>query len=218
MQTVLHGGSLTRSKESRFLSDIKPALSLFSIPYPAGQPIRTLYSQLAVDLRLLSSSYTSFGIGMASSGAADSLVQRFEELHDQILDDSCAGNVCRSCRLVITAVRDPASANSVQLAKLDLYIQLDPSPQPTPSLLGSVHQLQTAASLAGAGSGSAVLESIGTLLRVLCNIVQHPAESKHRTLRMENAKIKAMLSGHSEVSNLLSIIGTLHSLPHIIAN
>lgn len=130
-------------------------------------------------------------------------------------DDTGAGYECRSYRLVITAVRDPASANSVQLAKLDLFIQLDPTPQPNPSLLGSIHQLHTAASLAKAGSGSAVLESIGTLLRVLCNIVQHPSESKHRTLRVENAKIKAMLSGHSEVSSLLRIIGMLQSLPPV---
>lgn len=128
-------------------------------------------------------------------------------------DNTGAGDVCRSYRLVITAVKDPASANSVQLAKLDLFTQLDPTPQPSPSLLGSVHQLHTIASLADAGSGSAVFESVGTLLRVLCNIVQHPTESKHRTLRVENAKIKAMLSGHSEVFNLLRIVGTLHSLP-----
>ena len=135
---------------------------------------------------------------------------------DDTTDDSGAGHVCRSYRLVITAVRDAASANSVQLAKLDLYIQLDPTPQPHPSLLGSVHQLQAAASQADAGSGSAVLESIGTLLQILCNIVQHPSESKHRILRVENAKIKAMLSGHSEISNLLRIIGMRQSLPHII--
>ena len=118
--------------------------------------------------------------------------------------------MCRSYRLVITAVRDPESANSVQLAKLDLFTQLDPPTQPDPSLLGSVCQLQAAAKLAAeAGTASAVMESVGTLLRVLCNIAQHPTESKHRSLRVENAKIKAMLSGHNEVSKLLRIIGTL---------
>ena len=116
--------------------------------------------------------------------------------------------VCRSYRLVITAVKEPASANSVQLAKLDLFSQRDPPTQPHPSLLGSVCQLQEAVRLAAEQeSGSAVLESVDTLLRVLCNIVQHPAESKHRSLRMENAKIKAMLSGHNEISNLLRAIG-----------
>ena len=109
-------------------------------------------------------------------------------------------------------MKDPASANSVQLAKLDLFTQLDPSTQPTPSLLGSVCQLQKAASLAAeAGSGSAVLESVSALLRVLSNIVQHPAESKHRCLKMENAKIKAMLSGHDDVSILLRAIGMLQN-------
>lgn len=118
-------------------------------------------------------------------------------------------HVCRSYRLVITAVKEAASANSVQLAKLDLFNQLDPPTQPHPSLLGSVCQLQEAVRLAAEeGSGSAVLKSVGTLLRVLCNIVQHPAESKHRSLRMENAKIKAMLSGHNEISTLLRTLGT----------
>ena len=117
-------------------------------------------------------------------------------------------HVCRSYRLLITAVKDPASANSVQLAKLDLFTQLDPPTWPHPSLLRSVCQLQKAAKMAAeAGSGSAVLESVGTLLRVLCNIVQHPAESKHRSLRVENTKIKAMLAGHSEVANVLRAIG-----------
>lgn len=117
--------------------------------------------------------------------------------------------MCRSYRLVITAVKEAASANSVQLAKLDLFNQLDPPTQPHPSLLGSVCQLQEAVRLAAEeGSGSAVLKSVGTLLRVLCNIVQHPAESKHRSLRMENAKIKAMLSGHNEISTLLRTLGT----------
>ena len=114
-------------------------------------------------------------------------------------------------------MRDPATANSVQLAKLDLYTPLDQPSQPTPSLLGSVCKLQTAARAAEeeAGPGSAVWESVGTLLRVLSNIAQNPAESKHRTLRIENAKIKAMLSGHDEVLNLLRITGTVLSAAHL---
>lgn len=111
-------------------------------------------------------------------------------------------------------MRDPASANSVQLARLDLYVPLDPPPtQPTSSLLGSVYELQAAARLAAeAGPGSAVSQSVSTLLRVLCNIVQHPSESKHTTLRMENAKIKAMLSGHTEILRLLRTIGIVLSM------
>ena len=78
MQMVLHGGSSMHSKESHSLSDIKPVPSLFSILYPAGQPIRTLHSKLAVALCLLSLSKFAvhkLGIGMISSGARDSLVQ-----------------------------------------------------------------------------------------------------------------------------------------------
>ena len=124
--------------------------------------------------------------------------------------------MCRSYRLVITSVKDSASANSVQLAKLDLFTQLDPPTQPTPSLLGSVCQLQEATSLAAeVGNGSSVLESVGALLCVLGNIVQHPAENKHRSLRMENARIKAMLSGHKEVSILLRAIGMLQNTAQV---
>lgn len=119
---------------------------------------------------------------------------------------------CRSYRLRITAVRDPASANSVQLARLDLYLPLDPPTQPTLPLLGSVSMLQAAVRQAAeAGPGSVVAQALGTLLRVLSNIVQHPSESKHRTLRMENAKVKAMLSGHREILNLLRNIGNVLS-------
>lgn len=115
---------------------------------------------------------------------------------------------CRSYRLRITAVRDPASANSVQLARLDLYLPLDPATQPTLPLLWSVTELQAAVEQAAeSGPGSVVAQSLSTLLRVLTNIVQHPTESKHRTLRMENAKVKAMLLGHKETLTLLRSIG-----------
>lgn len=105
-------------------------------------------------------------------------------------------------------MRDPASANSVQLARLDLYLPLDPATQPTLPLLWSVTELQAAVEQAAeSGPGSVVAQSLSTLLRVLTNIVQHPTESKHRTLRMENAKVKAMLLGHKETLTLLRSIG-----------
>ena len=115
---------------------------------------------------------------------------------------------CRSYRLIITAVRDPASANSVQLAKLDLYTSLDLPAQPTTSLLESVRHLQSAiARAANKNPESPLLKSVATLLLLLSNIVQHPEESKYRTLKLENAKIKAVLAGNTEVSNLLKAVG-----------
>lgn len=115
---------------------------------------------------------------------------------------------CRSYRLQITAVRNPASANSVQLAKLDLYTSLDPSTQPTNPLLGPVRQLQSAiAQAAQKDPDSPLLKSVDTLMLVLSNTMLHPAESKYRMLKLENAKIKAMLAGNTEVSNLLKAVG-----------
>ena len=72
-----------------------------------------------------------------------------------------------------------------------------------------MRQLQQAiVQVAAKDSESQMLQSVGTLLLVLSNTAQHPAESKYRTLKLENAKIKAMLAGGSEIISLLKAAGT----------
>ncbi len=119
--------------------------------------------------------------------------------------------VCRSYRLRITAIRDPASANSVQLAKLDLYTPQD-TPTTTPSdIVEAVTGLQAAVSQAA--PESAIITAVDTLLLVLANAAQQPSDSKFRTLKKENAKIKAMLSAAAEVEEVLKAAGQVTSMP-----
>ncbi|DBA95296.1 TPA: hypothetical protein ACH3X3_013188 [Trebouxia sp. C0006] len=115
---------------------------------------------------------------------------------------------CRSYRLRITAVRDPASANSVQLAKLDLYTLLDPPSQPQRPISEAVTALQAAVSKAtDSKPDSAMAKAVDTLLLVLANVLQHPRDSKFRTLKLENAKIKAMMLAVPEVGQVLKAAG-----------
>lgn len=115
---------------------------------------------------------------------------------------------CRSYRLRITAVRDPASANSVQLAKLDLYTLLDPPCQSQRPISEAVTALQAAVSkAAGSKPDSAMAKAVDTLLLVLANILQHPGDSKFRSLKLENVKIKAMMLAASEVGQVLKAAG-----------
>lgn len=117
-------------------------------------------------------------------------------------------SVCRSYRLHITAVKEPASANSVQLARLDLYASLDTSTRPPSLLCEAVTALKAVlAQAADHDSGSAASQAMNTLLLLLANVVQHPSESKFRTLKLENAKVKAMLSVGPEVDRLLRAAG-----------
>lgn len=115
---------------------------------------------------------------------------------------------CRSYRLRITAVRDPVSANSVQLAKLDLYTPLDPPSEPQGPITEAVTALQAAVSKAADSKlDSAMAKAVDTLLLVLANVLQHPGDSKFRTLKMENVKIKAMMLAVPEVVHVLKAAG-----------
>ena len=129
-----------------------------------------------------------------------------------ITKDAILGS-CRSYRLRITAVRDPASANSVQLAKLDLYTPLDPPSQPQRPISEAVTALQAAVSKAtDSKPDSAMAKAVDTLLLVLANVLQHPRDSKFRTLKLENVKIKAMMLAAPDVGQVLKAAGLL-SLP-----
>lgn len=119
-------------------------------------------------------------------------------------------SVCRSYRLHITAVKEPASANSVQLARLDLYTCLDTSTQPPSLLCEAVTALKAVLAQAAdhdPDSESAASQAMNTLLLLLANVAQHPSESKFRTLKLENTKVKAMLSVGPEVDRLLRAAG-----------
>lgn len=101
---------------------------------------------------------------------------------------------CRAFRLRITAVKQPASANSVQLAKLDLH--KTPAPQSTPpsSLAEAVFAVQEAIKQAQQDQHAAMQKASGTLLLVLSNIAQQPNEQKFRTLKLANPRIQDTLS------------------------
>ncbi|KAL0026255.1 hypothetical protein WJX77_006348 [Trebouxia sp. C0004] len=115
---------------------------------------------------------------------------------------------CRSYRLRITAVRDPASANSVQLAKLDLYTPLDPPSQPQRPISEAVAALQAAVSKAADSKpDSAMAKAVDTLLLLLANVLQHPRDSKFKTLKLENVKIKAMMLAAPEIGQVLKAAG-----------
>ena len=114
----------------------------------------------------------------------------------------------RSYRLRITAVRDPVSANSVQLAKLDLYTPLDPPSEPQGPITEAVTALQAAVSKAADSKlDSAMAKAVDTLLLVLANVLQHPGDSKFRILKLENVKIKAMMLAVPEVGQVLKAAG-----------
>ena len=109
-------------------------------------------------------------------------------------------------------MREPAAANSVQLAKLDLYTLSDPPSEPPPALMVSAHRLLAAARLALQTSlESSVCMSINTLLLILSKVAQHPADSKYRCLQLQNSKIQTMLSSNKEDLQLLQAIG-----PHFV--
>jgi len=128
--------------------------------------------------------------------------------HKFVITKDAILGACRSYRLRITAVRDPASANSVQLAKLDLYTPLDPPSQPQRPISEAVTALQAAVSKATESKpDSAMAKAVDTLLLVLANVLQHPRDSKFRTLKLENAKIKAMMLAVPEVGQLLKAAG-----------
>ncbi len=123
---------------------------------------------------------------------------------------------CRSYRLRITAVRDPASANSVQLAKLDLYTPLDPPFQHQQPISEAVTALQAAVSKAADFKpDSAMATAVNTLLLVLANVLQHPGDSKFRTLKLENVKIKAMMLAAPEVGQVLKAAGQSACTPYL---
>ncbi len=133
--------------------------------------------------------------------------QEHKFVYHGITKDGVHG-ACRSYRLRITAVRDPASANSVQLAKLDLYTPLDPPSQPQRPILEAVTALQAVVSKAADSKPDSVMtKAVNTLLLVLANVLQHPGDSKFRTLKPENAKIKAMMLAAPEVGQVLKAAG-----------
>ena len=102
--------------------------------------------------------------------------------------------MCRAFRLRITAVKQPASANSVQLAKFDLYKAPEPQSTTPPSLAAAVLALQEAITQAQEGQHAALQKAAGTMLLVLSNIAQQPDEQKFRTLKLANPRIQDMLS------------------------
>ncbi len=55
-------------------------------------------------------------------------------------------------------------------------------------------------------------KAVDTLLLVLANVLQHPGDSKFRTLKLENVKIKAMMLAAPDVGQVLKAAGLL-SLP-----
>ena len=50
-------------------------------------------------------------------------------------------------------------------------------------------------------------KAVDTLLLVLANVLQHPGDSKFRTLKLENVKIKAMMLAAPEVGQVLKAAG-----------
>jgi len=146
-------------------------------------------------------------IALEQAQMQDLHAQEHKFVYQKITKDAILG-ACRSYRLRITAVRDPASANSVQLAKLDLYTPLDPPSQPQRPISEAVKALQAAVSKAAAFKpDSAMAKAVDTLLLVLANVFQHPGDSKFKTLKLENVKIKAMMLAAPEVGQVLKAAG-----------
>jgi peptide-N4-(N-acetyl-beta-glucosaminyl)asparagine amidase len=121
-------------------------------------------------------------------------------------------------RLRITWLRDPAAANSVQLACWNLYSgrcgadssSSSSSSDATPLSLylgsGMCEQLRqraTAATAAAAGGDAAV----DTLRRIAHNLVQHPDEPKFRRLSGKAAKLRALLAGEPLLEAAVWAIG-----------
>ncbi len=177
------------------------ALTVFYWPTPEGlDTLFTPFSLLQAKLRHLRLPWSKSKCNICMHRSTSFCTKRSQK--DTIL------GACRSYRLCIVAVRDPASANSVQLAKLDLYTPLDPPSQPQRPILEAVKALQAAVSTAADSKpDSAMAKAVDTLLLVLANVLQHPGDSKFRTLKLENAKIKAMMLAVPEVGQVLSAAG-----------
>ena len=111
--------------------------------------------------------------------------------------------LCRSYRLRISRVREPASANSVQLASFDMYTRPDAPTEPPADIAEAVKGLWAEVH----GPEGPAGEPVQALLLVLANVVQHPREPKFRTLRVANAKIKAMLSAGPAMEQVLKAAG-----------
>ena len=116
---------------------------------------------------------------------------------------------CRAFRLRFTAVKHPASANSVQLAKLDLYTSAAPQSSPPSGLAEAILALQEAMKQAQQAQHAAAQKAAGTLLLVLSNVAQQPDEQKFRTLKLGNPRIQDMLSSAAgpQVRAVLEAVG-----------
>lgn len=110
--------------------------------------------------------------------------------------------------MTITAVMNPAAANSVQLAQLNLHLSAASPPEAAASLPDAVQLLQTAAKEQTDNAAPGFTKAFETLLLVLVNVVQHPEDTKFRTLKSSNARVQAMLSSGHCFEEVLAATGT----------
>ena len=104
-------------------------------------------------------------------------------------------------------MKDPAAANSVQLAQLNLYTAPDTPDMPPEPLSHAVSILHTAATRLDEASAAAHVKAVDTLLLVLANVLQHPEEAKYRTLKSSNVRVQGMLSCGDHFAAILKAVG-----------
>lgn len=124
----------------------------------------------------------------------------------------------RSYRLSISAVRNPAAANSVQLAQLNLYSSLEPPQTPPKAISDATASFRSTTGKVDNTLSTAHNKGVETLLLLLANVVQHPKELKYRTLKCSNARVQSMLSCGDHFAALLKAIGeALHPVAALLA-